>query len=107
LTVAKFRFSRRAEADLVSIGAYTIRQWGQAQAAHYLDELETCCQTIADNPQLGRACDDVRPDLRRHEHGMHVLFYRTERGGILIIRILHQRMLPGRHNMDDQGDDVG
>jgi toxin ParE1/3/4 len=100
--VAAFRFSRRAEADLLSIGDYTLREWGRTQAARYLGELEACCQTLALNPALGRFCDDVRLGLRRHEHGMHVVFYRQERSGILVSRILHQRMLPDRHAIDDQ-----
>jgi toxin ParE1/3/4 len=95
--VAAFRFSRRAEADLLSIGEYTLRTWGKAQAARYINELELCCQTLADNPGLGRPCDDVRPGLRRLEHRNHVIFYRQEREGILISRILHERMLPDRH----------
>jgi toxin ParE1/3/4 len=95
--VAGFRFSRRAEADLLSIGEYTLRTWGKAQAARYIGELEICCQTMADNPGLGRPCDDVRPGLRRLEHRKHVIFYRQEREGILISRILHERMLPDRH----------
>jgi toxin ParE1/3/4 len=103
--VAAFRFSRRAEADLLSIGDYTLRKWGEAQTARYLDELEACCQTLAENPALGRLCDDVRPGLQRHEHGKHVVFYRQERGGILVSRILHQRMLPDRHAIDDQDDE--
>jgi toxin ParE1/3/4 len=102
--MGKFRFSRRAEADLLSVGDYTLRKWGKAQAASYLGELETCCQTLADNPALGRLCDEVRPGLRRHEHGKHVLFYRQERGGIFVSRILHQRMLPDRHSIDDLDD---
>lgn len=56
------------------------------------------------NSALGRTCDDVRPGLRRMECGRHVVFYRSEAGGILISRILHQRMLPGRHAIDDEGD---
>jgi len=103
--VAKFRFSRRAEADLLSIADYTLREWGKAQAARYIDELEVCCQKLADNPALGRVCDDIRPGLRRHEHAKHVLFYRNERGGILVSRILHQRMVPERHAIDDQDDE--
>jgi len=102
--VSKVRFSRRAEADLLSIADYTLRKWGKAQAIRYLGELEACCQLLADNPALGRLCDEVRVGLRRHEHGKHVLFYRQERGGILLSRILHQRMLPDRHVMDDQDD---
>lgn len=61
---------------------------------------------LADKPNLGRRCDDIRPGLRRHEHDKHVLFVRQERDGILISRILHQRMLPERHAIDndDQKD---
>jgi toxin ParE1/3/4 len=100
--VATFRFSRRAEADLVGIGGYTLRAWGVDQTIRYLDDLETCCRTLAGNPELGRVCDDVRPGLRRMESGRHVVFYRKEAGGILVSRILHQRMLPERHAIDDQ-----
>ena len=103
--MAKFRFSRHAELDLFSIAEYTLRRWGKAQAAKYLDELESCCKMLADNPGMGRLCDNVRPGLHRHEHGKHVLFYRNERGGILVSRILHQQMLPDRHHIDDQDDD--
>jgi len=100
--VAAFRFSRRAAADLMSIADYTLQTWGKAQTARYISELEVCCQRLADNPALGRPCDDVRPELRRLEHGKHVVFYRQERGGIMVSRILHQRMLPDRHATDDQ-----
>jgi toxin ParE1/3/4 len=99
--VAKFRFSRRAEADLLNIGSYTLRTWGEDQADLYIRQLEDCCQLIADNPALGRTCDEIRAGLRRMEHGKHVVFYRAEQGGILISRILHQRMLPDRQAIDE------
>ena len=98
------RFSRRAEADMLSIGAYTLRTWGESQAIRYLGDLEACCQMLADNPALGRTCDDVRPGLRRMEFGRHVVFYREDTGGILVSRILHQRMLPERHVIDGEDD---
>jgi toxin ParE1/3/4 len=99
--VAAFRFSRRAEEDLLSIGAYTLRVWGEAQTDRYLGELEACCQLLAENPGLGRPCDYVRTGLRRMEHGKHVVFYHPEPGGILVSRLLHQGMLPGSHAIDD------
>jgi toxin ParE1/3/4 len=102
--VARFRFSRRAEADLFNIGDYTFRTWGKAQADRYIGELEDCCQLVADNPALGRPCDEIRPGLRRMEQGKHVVFYRVETGGILISRILHQRMLPENQSIDDEDD---
>ena len=99
--MAAFRFSPRAEADLVGIAKYTLRTWGKAQTARYLNELEAFCQTLADNPALGRPCDEVRRGLRRIEHGKHVVFYRQDLTGILISRILHERMLPERHDTGD------
>jgi len=102
--VAAFRFSHRAEADLFDIGAYTVRTWDETQAERYLGQLEACCQRLADNPELGRSCDDVRPGLRRMEVGKHVVFYRREPGGILVVRILHERMLPERHVLDAEED---
>jgi toxin ParE1/3/4 len=103
--VARFSFSRRAEADLSNIGDYTLRTLGKAQANRYIGQLEDCCQLIADNPALGRPCDEIRPGLRRMEQGKHALFYRQVPGGILISRILHQRMLPENQAIDDDTAD--
>ena len=100
--MAHCRFSAAAEADLLRIGAHTLRIWGEDQAIRYIIELEACCRVLADNPALGRSCDDIRPGLRRMESSRHVVFYREEAGGILISRILHQRMLPERHAFDDE-----
>jgi toxin ParE1/3/4 len=100
--MAAYRLSCLAEADLLDIATYTLHIWGQDQAIRYVDDLEVCCQRIADNPELGRACDHVRPGLRRMEHGRHVLFYRIEAKGILVSRILHQRMLPERQSIHEE-----
>lgn len=88
------RFFRRAEKDLLEIAAYTLRTWGKAQAARYLDNLEGCCEMLANNADLGRRGEEIRPGLRRLEHGRQVIFYRRARTGILVVRVLHQRMLP-------------
>jgi toxin ParE1/3/4 len=86
---------------LLNISAYTLRTWGKEQAARYVGELEDFCQALADTPGLGRPCDAIRPGLRRIEHGSHVVFYRKQRGGVLISRILHERMLPEMHSIDN------
>jgi toxin ParE1/3/4 len=103
--VAGFRLSRRAESDLMEIARYTLERWGEDQAIRYIDDLEACCKQLASNPDLSRPCDDVRPGLCRMEHGRHVVFYRKGAGGILVLRILHERMLPERHSIGD--DDEG
>jgi len=93
----KVRYSRLAESDLDGIAAYTIREWGEAQTARYLVELEDCCERAAGNPRLGRSCDMVRTGLRRMEQGSHVVFYNTDESGIVIERILHKSMVPDLH----------
>jgi toxin ParE1/3/4 len=100
--VAAFRLSCRAEADLLDIADYTLRTWGEAQTIRYLNDLERCCQRLAENPGSGRNCDSIRPGLRRAEQGKHVVFYREAPSGIFVSRILRQRMLPEIQNMDDQ-----
>jgi toxin ParE1/3/4 len=100
--VGAFRLSRLAEADLLSIGTYTLRNWGEGQTIRYIDELEVCCQQLVDHPASGRSCDDSRPGLYRREQGKHVIFFRREPQGILVSRILHERMRPERHAFDDE-----
>ena len=105
--MARHRFSPRAAADLDNIVAYTLRTWGEPQAARYFYEIDDCCHLIAENPGLGRSCDEIRRGLHRMEHGKHVVFYRPEAGGILVCRILHQRMQPQIQAIDDEDDAPG
>jgi toxin ParE1/3/4 len=102
--MATFQFTRHAESDLIGISDYTFLTWGTAQATRYSSELKICCQSLADNPSLGRLCEDLHPGLRRFEHRMHVVFYLRHRRGILIARILHQSMLPEKDWLTDQDE---
>jgi toxin ParE1/3/4 len=100
--VGEFRLSRLAEADLLSIGVYTLRTWGEAQTIRYIDELEDVCRQLANSPASGRSCDHIRPGLYRREAGKHVIFFRREPTGILVSRILHERMVPERRSFEDE-----
>jgi plasmid stabilization system protein ParE len=42
------------------------------QCVRHLGQLEACCQRLAQDPELGRACDQIRPGLFRYEQGKHV-----------------------------------
>jgi toxin ParE1/3/4 len=100
--MATFRFTQRAESDLIDINDHTFLTWGAAQTDRYLGELTACFQTLADNPAMGRLCEFLLPGMHRFERGMHVVFSVEHRRGILIARILHRSMLPGRHPLSDQ-----
>ena len=97
-----FRLSSRAEEDFLQIGAFTIDRWGVDQTDRYLTQLETCCRQIADMPAMGHVANEVRPGLRRIEHGRHVIFYRELSDGVLVVRILHDRMLAEHQPFDDE-----
>jgi len=81
---------------MVAISDYTQSKWGATQAIKYVDSLLDCFQLLANSPALGRACEDIRPGLRRFEHERHVVFYRKHARGIRISRVLHKGMLPAR-----------
>jgi toxin ParE1/3/4 len=97
-----YRFTRLARLDLIEIGDYTLDHWGADQANRYLDSLEKCFGLIAANPEIGRKCDRLRKGYRRIEHEKHVVFYRSHNAGILVVRILHQRILPENRALDEQ-----
>lgn len=90
-----FKLSREAKADLKSIARYTDAEWGYEQTDLYLRRFDQSFQKLAETPNLGQRCEDIRPGYRRYPHGSHVIFYRqAEDGTVEIIRILHKRMLP-------------
>jgi len=86
--------SREAETDIDQIATYTSNAWGWRQTDRYLDQLEESFQILAQHPAIGRSCDSIQEGLRRFEVGKHVVFYRAEPEGILIVRVLHQQMVP-------------
>jgi toxin ParE1/3/4 len=94
-------FRKRAEADLRTIGIYTLRTWGLAQAERYLLSIRECCHLLAERPGIGRSCSSIRPGLRRMEHAEHVIFYRVFEDELVVSRILHRSMLPEEHPMQD------
>ena len=89
-----FEVSVEAEQDIDLIAAYTTSTWGWRQTDQYLAKLEDGFELLAQNPFIGRVCDSIRPGLHRFEIGKHVVFYLQEPGGVLIVRVLHQQMVP-------------
>lgn len=101
--MSKYHLSALAEIDLADIADYTTDVWGGKQAELYLDSLVQCFVRIAQMPSLGRACDSVHAGFRRIEEGRHVIFYQPRGRGVFVSRILHQSMLPVRHELMEGG----
>lgn len=91
------RISVEGESDLDSIAAYTTTNWGWRQTDKYLARLEDGFELLARNPTIGRSCDSIHAGLRRFEIGSHVVFYLPEPDGVLIVRVLHEQMLPSKY----------
>ncbi len=97
--MASICLSAAAEEDLAEIAAYTIETFGLNQARSYRVGLEECLTRIAAEPTLaGRSAEELAPALRFAAYGAHVLYFRLqEDGSVLIVRVLHERMLPSKH----------
>jgi toxin ParE1/3/4 len=90
-------YSKDAEADLDAIARYTLEQWGQEQCAKYLALLELTCEAIIPRNLKHARPVPRRPELLRWRCERHVIYVRRVSGGIEIVRILHERMLPDNH----------
>lgn len=94
--------SPAARADLEQIWDYTCQRWSAEQAETYVREIARAIERVVDNPQIGRACEEVRAGYRRHAVGSHALYYRliaADRGHVVVdvVRILHKHMDVDRH----------
>lgn len=96
-----FNLTQAAERDIVDIYLYTLENFGPAQADRYTADLFGRFTEIAASPSLGRDFGDIHPDTRRANQGSHAIYYRNTNTGILILRILHQKMDPARHLEND------
>ena len=101
--MAEFRLTGLAEKDLEGIAEYTLKHWGAKQLHIYLDEMESRFHLAAEHPGMGRKCGRLSPGLMRSEVGKHAAFFRTVEGGVVIVRILHQSMLPDESELEDAG----
>ena len=88
-----YMVTRKAHADLISIGQYTAKKWGIDRRNSYLKQLDNCFIQIARNPELGTSCDYIAKGYRKFPQGSHLIFYKQSTEGIIqIIRVLHKSM---------------
>jgi toxin ParE1/3/4 len=95
--VREIRLSPMAEFDLDDIWSYSVAQWDEAQAQHYLMALDTTMKLLAENPHIGRAIDEIRTGYFKFPAASHIPVYRSQPDAIEFIRILHKRMDVDRH----------
>lgn len=89
-------FSPAAAADIGAIWDYTAETWGMDQADRYVDDISAACTALASGERVGRKVD-VRDGYLKYPVGRHLIFYRQNGPGIIVIRVLHQSMDVERH----------
>jgi toxin ParE1/3/4 len=92
-----YRLSKAAAQDIEDILRQSLAEFGLAQTEDYLQSLTQCLGLLGENPKMGNAVEDIRPGYRRFIHGSHLVFYKFNNPGILIVRILHKHMDATRH----------
>jgi toxin ParE1/3/4 len=109
----RYRLTEIAERDVRDILRESARQFGPVQRRNYAALIDEAATLIADQPERpgSRMRDELADGLRsfhvelaarRRGAATHVLFYlegRLEDGrdGVIIVRVLHERMDPLRH----------
>jgi toxin ParE1/3/4 len=94
---AEYRLTPEAAHDMETIWLYTLKEWGLKQANRYIDELTEAFGQLAENPKIATPCDRIRKGYRRSQVGRHAIYFRQTDYGIVVVRVLHDRMLSTLH----------
>lgn len=86
-----YRLSRKAADDIFNLYIEGVEQFGSTQADKYHSALEETFRLLAHSPKIAREREELSPPVRIHRFQSHVIVYREEDHGILIIRVRHGR----------------
>src|SRR3954471_11813214 len=109
----KYKYTSAADRDVKAVLAYTTSQFGVLQRRRYAELIDSAASMVGADPM--RPGSVLRDDLgaglrsfhiefaaRRRAAAAHVLYYLQSTGdhgreGVIILRVLHERMDPTRH----------
>ena len=92
-----YRLTLEADRDVEEIARESVKRWGWDRAEAYVRDLHRAFDLLSTFPDLGRDIGHVRRGYRRLERASHVIFYKRIDDGVLVVRVLHRGMEPGRH----------
>ncbi len=95
-----YRLTSDAQADLIEIRRFTLKQWGAIQSQKYLSELRRTMQFLAENPLLGKLKPDVGFNVLSFPYASHVIYYVVHEQQLVIFGVLHKRMVPLNHLLE-------
>jgi toxin ParE1/3/4 len=112
-----YSYTAAADNDVEGILRYTASRFGPLQRRRYAELIDTAALMIAADPMRSgsRVRDEMAPGVRsfpvelaarRRGAAAHVLYYVQAtlddgEDGVIILRVLHERMDPTRHIVDE------
>jgi toxin ParE1/3/4 len=116
-SVPRYKYARTADRDLEGILQYTAGRFGPLQRRRYAELIDRAASMIAADPIRtdSRPRNDMAPGVRsfhvelatrRRGAAAHILYYvegmlDDGREGVIILRVLHERMDPTRYLGED------
>jgi toxin ParE1/3/4 len=70
----EYILTKRSRSDLKQIARYTDQKWGIKKRHEYLALLESAFQKLAENPNFGRTCPELKGTPFRYHVGRHYIF---------------------------------
>ena len=95
--MGQYKLTQDADRDVAQIYQDGSDMFGAIQAEKYARDMAKRFSFLAEKKIQGADCSHVVPQLRRADYVSHAIYYRHTDYGVLILRILHGRMDPGRH----------
>lgn len=86
--MTKIVISPEARSDLDDIWFY-IATDSPENADRFMDRLAGACRRLATMPRLGRSRAELAEGVRSLPVGRYLIFYRTARGRVEILRFIH------------------
>ncbi|WP_346764221.1 type II toxin-antitoxin system RelE/ParE family toxin [Caulobacter sp. SLTY] len=96
----RYRTTREAENDIIRLYLEGYERFGPNQADVYAAGLIAAIEMLAEHPTMVRERRELKPPVRIHRYGSHVIVYMIEDQGIAILRVRY-----GRENWS--GDPLG
>ncbi|MGE0740906.1 MAG: type II toxin-antitoxin system RelE/ParE family toxin [Hyphomonadaceae bacterium] len=93
----RFRYTQRADADMVGIARFSLDHFGDAQTEKYLLGFEAAIENAIRRPALMRRRPELG-DVFAVRYQSHVAFLKQGEADIwFVVAVLHGRMDPTRH----------
>lgn len=86
-----YKTTRQADEDISNLFVDGALNFGFDQAEAYEAGLFRVFDLLAGNPRLARERRELRPPVRLHPYGSHMIVYAIDGEHILIVRVLHGR----------------